>query len=202
MNHPTDAESLHPAERLVADLSGSLDAVTSLIAKVEDDQWDAPTPCTDWTVRRLVSHLTGMNLVFAAMLADEAPPERPPADHVEPDPVGAFRGSSARLLAGFTAPGALDRDYSGPLGTATGSDRLQIRLYDLIAHGWDLTTAIGGSLDIPGGAAERALSFARTQVTAESRPGRFAPEMPVDPGAPAVERLVAFLGRTPSGSRT
>ena len=26
---------------------------------VADDQWDAPTPCRDWTVRDLVNHVVG-----------------------------------------------------------------------------------------------------------------------------------------------
>jgi len=37
----------------------------------------------------------------------------------------------------------LNRSYAGPLGIATGSDRLQIRLYDLLAHGWDIAEATG-----------------------------------------------------------
>jgi len=44
-----------------------------LISTVQPEQWSTPTPCTDWTVRRLVDHLIGMNRVFAALLADEAP---------------------------------------------------------------------------------------------------------------------------------
>src|SRR6266496_368210 len=98
----------------------------------------APTPCTDWTVRQLVNHLIGMNRVFAALLADQPPPPRPSADHVEDDPAGAYRDSAAALRAAFGRPGVLERTYHGPLGTATGAERLQIRHYDLLAHGWDL----------------------------------------------------------------
>jgi hypothetical protein len=45
------------------------------------------------------------------------------------------------LVAAFEQPGVLDRNYQGPLGVATGRDRLQIRLYDLLAHGWDIAHA-------------------------------------------------------------
>ena len=35
------------------------------------------------------------------------------------------------------------------MGSATGGERLQIRLYDLLAHGWDLAQATGIPLRLP-----------------------------------------------------
>jgi len=43
--------------------------------------------------------------------------------------------------------------------------------------------------------AEQSLAFARTQLTEQGRPGRFGPAQTVAGQAPAIERLVAFLGR-------
>jgi uncharacterized protein (TIGR03086 family) len=191
------------AERapLVQQLGRAFDAVAGLISNIRADQWSAPTPCTDWTVRRMVSHLTGTNRVFAALLADQPPPPRPPADHVEDDPVGAYRDSAATLVAAFGRPGVLERTYHGPLGTATGAERLQIRLYDLLAHGWDLAQATGQPAGLPDDLAEQSLAFARTQLTGQARPGRFGPAQAVAEQAPAIERLVAFLGRPVSTGR-
>lgn len=110
---------------LVAQLDQALAAVGDLITKVRSEQWVAPTPCAEWTVDRLVSHLIGMNRVFAALLVDEPAP-RPTVDHSEDDPVGAYRESAVRLLAAFEQPGVLDRTFRGPLGVATGAERLQI----------------------------------------------------------------------------
>jgi len=180
---------------LVEQLGRAFDAVGGLISNIRADQWSAPTPCTDWTVRQVVNHLIGMNRVFVALLADQPPPPRPPADHVEDDPVGAYRGSAAALRAAFGRPGVLERAYHGPLGTATGAERLQIRLYDLLAHGWDLAQATGQPAGLPDDLAEQSLAFARTQLTEQARPGRFGPAQIVDEQAPAIERLVAFLGR-------
>ncbi|HVY09703.1 MAG TPA: maleylpyruvate isomerase family mycothiol-dependent enzyme [Mycobacteriales bacterium] len=56
----------------VDQLSRSLAAVERLIAAVRPDQWDAPTPCDEWSVRRLVGHLVGMNLVFASRTRTKA----------------------------------------------------------------------------------------------------------------------------------
>lgn len=191
------------AERapLVDHLGRAFDVVAGLIGNIRADQWSAPTPCTDWTVSQVVNHLIGMNRVFAALLTEQPPPPRPPAGHVEDDPVRAFRDSASALLAAFGQPGVLDRTYRGPLGTATGAERLQIRLYDLLAHGWDLTQATGQPADLPDDLAEQSLAFARTQLTQEARPGRFGPAQAAAEQASAIERLVAFLGRPLSTGR-
>jgi uncharacterized protein (TIGR03086 family) len=145
-------------------------------------------------VYQLVNHLIGMNRVVAALLSDEPAP-RPAADHIEEDPVGTYRDSAATLLAAFGRPGVLDRTYRSPLGAATGAERLQIRLYDLLAHGWDLAQATGQPAELPEDLAEQSLAFVRTQLTEQARPGRFSPARMVADHAPAIERLVAFLGR-------
>ncbi|HYK69859.1 MAG TPA: TIGR03086 family metal-binding protein [Streptosporangiaceae bacterium] len=186
-----DAERMPMPERL----GRALDTVADLIDNVRADQWSAPTPCTDWTVSQLVNHLIGMNRVFAALLADEPPPPRPRADHVEGDPIGAYRDSASALEVAFRRPGVLERAYHGPLGTATGADRLQIRLYDLLAHGWDLAQATDQPLDLPDDLVEESLVFARSQLAEQARAGRFGPAQLVAAQAPAIERLVAFLGR-------
>ena len=185
------------AERapLVEQLGRAFDAVAGLISNIRADQWSAPTPCTDWTVRQVVNHLTGMNRVFAALLASQPPPPRPSADHIEADPAGAYRDSAAALQAAFGRPGVLERAYQGPLGTATGAERLKIRLYDLLAHGWDIAQATGQPADLPDDLAAQSLAFARTQLAEQARPGRFGPAQIVAEQAPAIERLVAFLGR-------
>jgi uncharacterized protein (TIGR03086 family) len=186
---------------LVGQLGRAFDAVGGLISNIRADQWSAPTTCPDWTVHQLVNHLIGMNRVFAALLADQPPPPRPSADQVEDDPVGAYRASAAALQAAFGRPGVLERSYQGPLGTATGAERLQIRLYDLLAHGWDLAQATGQPADLPEDLAEQSLAFARTQLTEQARPGRFGPAQIVAERAPAIERLAAFLGRPVSPGR-
>ena len=135
-----------------------------------------------------------MNLVFAAMIGDGAMPERG-ADHLGDDPLAAYRRSAASLEAAFARVGVLERNYEGPLGSASGAERLRIRLYDLLAHGWDLAQATGIPIQIPDELAERSLAFAQGQVSTQPRTGRFAEPQPVDGTASALDRLAAFLGR-------
>lgn len=126
-------------------------------------------------MRQLVNDLIGMSRVFTALLAEEPPP-RPAADHVEDDPVGAYRDSATTLRAAFDQPGVLERTYRGPLGAATGAERLQIRLYDLLAHGWDLAQATGQPAELPDDVAEQSLAFVRTHR--RSKPARVASVRP------------------------
>jgi len=57
------------AAPLVEQLGRAFAAVAVLIGNIRADQWPAPTPCPDWTVRQVVNHLIGMNRVFVALLA-------------------------------------------------------------------------------------------------------------------------------------
>jgi uncharacterized protein (TIGR03086 family) len=171
----------------------SLAAVAVVIHRIEPGQWGAATPCTDWSVRRLVSHLLGMNLVFAAMLAGEPMPTR--VDIADCDLAEEYDSSVELLNARFREPGALERELGGPLGSATGGERLQIRLYDLLAHGWDLARATGQPCDLPDDVAERSLDFATRQLEGVDRTGRFLPPQPCPDDVNALQRLAAFLGR-------
>jgi uncharacterized protein (TIGR03086 family) len=131
--------------------------------------------------------------VFAAMLSGAELPTR--SDIADSDLASAYRESAAVLLEAFSQPGALERSYESPLGSATGAERLMIRLYDLLAHGWDLAQATSQSDRLPEDAAEAALGFARQQVSDEARPGRFAPAQVAPADASPIQKLVAFLGR-------
>ena len=123
----------------------------------------------------------------ATTTADRRPRRRRPG--------GRLPGLRRRAAGRVRATRSARTHYAGPLGAATGADRLQIRLYDLLAHGWDLATATGQPIELPEDAAEQALAFVRTQLTDNARPGRFDPVQLVADDAPAIERLVAFLGR-------
>jgi len=175
-------------------LRGSITAVDVLIGKVRAEQWSATTPCDEWDVAQVTEHLVGMNRVFAAMLEGRPPPERGDASSAEVL-AADFRSSSAALLDAFSQPGVLGRSYTSTMGRATGQERLMIRLYDLLAHGWDIARATGQEAKLPDDAAEAALQFARAQILDDARPGRFKPAQPIADDASAIDRLVAFLGR-------
>ncbi len=168
----------------------------AVIARIDENQWDLPTPCTEWNVRDLVSHLVFGNRVFVARLSGDEMPDRH-ADQLGDDAAAAYVDTAADLLDALRPEGVLERRYPGPLGVITGLETLQIRLYDLLAHGWDLEQATGLPVDLPEDAAAESLEFVRGQLATAPRTGRFAEPQLVPDTAPAIDRLAAFLGRQP-----
>ncbi|MEV4087383.1 hypothetical protein AB0J43_44695 [Nonomuraea fuscirosea] len=84
-----------------------------------------------------------------------------------------------------------DRHLTSPMVAAIGA-------IELTAHGWDVARACGEYRPIPPLLAEELLDLARLFVTAQDRPGRFAPPVPVPAHAPPQDHLLAHLGRHPN----
>ncbi len=165
-----------------------------VIDRIAADQWTASTPCTEWTVRDVVNHLVGMNLVFVAMFEQGPMPERG-TDCLGDDPAQAYRQSAAALHAAVAGPGLLEQSQTTPLGAATGAERLQWRVADLLAHAWDLAQSTGVAVELPDDLVEPSLTFVQAQLPGQRHTGRFADPQPIPDDAPAIERLAAFTGR-------
>jgi len=82
----------------VEGLVRACEAVGDLINRVGPDQWNAPTPCSDWNVRDVVNHVVEGNQVFVAVVEGGPMPERG-ADHLGDD------ASAAVLREAFVRPG-------------------------------------------------------------------------------------------------
>jgi uncharacterized protein (TIGR03086 family) len=177
------------------DLARASGAMGELLERIPADRWTSPTPCTEWTVRDVVSHLVGTNLVFVAMLQDTPMPERG-IDRLGADPAEAYRRSAEALQAAAARPGVLDRSQTTPLGAATGIERLQWRIADLLTHQWDLAQATGLVTELPDDLVERAFTFVQAQLPGQPRTGRFADPQPIHDNAEALDRLAAFTGRS------
>jgi uncharacterized protein (TIGR03086 family) len=183
-------------------LSLALDCMGGLVAAVEADQWSGPTPCTEWSVADLVRHFVDGNYRFATAVDGL---ERTPVTETEPsdlDLPGAYRDSASALAAAFAAPGVLERIVTIPIGSLPGVAVLHVRVTELLTHGWDLAVATGQPVRFPDDLVEAEIAFSRAKLD-EIPPERraFAPSRPVVADAPAIERLVALLGRDVTGQR-
>jgi len=175
----------------IADLDRVLASVDRLIAGVKPDQWSNPTPCTEWDVRQLVSHMVSGNLRFAALVRGEPVPAVANDDSPE-----AFRAAGAALRDSFLQAGALERSYQSPFGLLPGPALVHLRIGEMLAHGWDVARATGQTPDLPSDLAELELAVFRAQLGHSSRDGSpIGPPKPVSEDAPAIDRLAAFLGR-------
>jgi uncharacterized protein (TIGR03086 family) len=178
----------------LADLDAAIAGAERIVAGIRQDQWGLPTPCDGVDVRGMVNHLVAGNIAFAALISGTEPPDRD-ADHLGDEPVGAFRASDGLLAAALRTPGVQERTYALPFGPVPGPALAGIRITELLGHGWDLARATGQRPEFPDDVAARGLAQARDQLRSRS-PGPFAPEKPVADGAPVIDQLAAFLGRS------
>jgi uncharacterized protein (TIGR03086 family) len=74
---------------------------------------------------------------------------------------------------------------------------LGILAVEFLVHAWDVATATGQKLEVHDGLASYVLSLSERVVTDEfRRPSMFGPKRDAGPDASALERLIAFTGRS------
>jgi hypothetical protein len=200
-----------PPDDAVARYLRALDRLGAVVDAVPAERWDAPTPCSGWSARRLVGHLvdgqgqvsatvTGQGQVLA-MLAAEGPGRRCPTRthsacspaRTTPAPGEApTRRPSRRCALSHPAPECPPRWARGPSSSSSASPSSS-----------PSSTPGPGDGDRPADLdpdAVRALLpgvlalGGRLQAT-----GRYAPPVAVPDDAPAQDRLLAALGRRPLG---
>jgi uncharacterized protein (TIGR03086 family) len=190
---PTPEQTVQP---LLSDLDRALAAADQVVAGIRDDQWPEATPNTDWDVRATVNHLTVGNLLFVSFVQRSDPIDRT-LDYLGDDPVEAHRASARALRAAFGRPGVLEETFTGPVVPATGARLVHMRINEALVHGWDLARATGQPTDgLPADLAEQALALWQPVLGDRPRTGTpFSDPQPAPPGAPAIDRLAAYLGR-------
>jgi uncharacterized protein (TIGR03086 family) len=151
-------------------------------------QLEAETPCDDWVVRDLMSHMleTGRYFVASAQGREASPPSPTPTTPLGNDPFADFEHARADMLRVFGEPGVIGK--TGP--------SLGIAMSDQLLHGWDLARATGQDETMPDGLPEAAFEMIQGRFTDEQRKGIFKPEVVVAADASSQERLLAYTGRT------
>ena len=172
----------------MAHLAGCVLVTEDTIGGVTEEQAGDVTPCPEMDVSALVDHLVG----YAASFADRAQGVDPPADPESvgagPRPKEAYHDQAIRLVEAYSDD-----------GPAEGAVPLSIALIETVCHGWDLATATGQRASYPDEACEAALAEAQGFMKPEYRgPDQsFGDEVTVPESAPALDRLVGFMGRDP-----
>ena len=164
------------------------------------DQLDAPTPCTDWTVRRLVDHLLAGQTMFAEgpRGGTVAPPEGPPPELVGDDPAGQYEQARKETVAAYAEPGVMEGMVKGFGGEVPAFVVLGIAFCDQLIHGWDLARATGQDTTMPPEFAALGRQLLDGRIDEASRgPGKnFGAAVPVPNDASYQDKLLAYCGRT------
>jgi len=184
---------------VIAQLDTILPELDHVASRVGPDQFGAPTPCANFAVRDLFDHMIGGAGQFAPQLRGAASAAATdPARLDDGERPAALKSALAELLDAVKAPGALGRGVTLPFGTVPGAVLARFLTVDGMVHTWDMARATGQRYEPPAELAETVLATARELIASEMRDGdTFAAEVEVADDAPAIDRLVAFTGRTP-----
>jgi uncharacterized protein (TIGR03086 family) len=168
------------------------------IRLVGDDQWQLPTPCTEWDVRELVNHLVVEQLWAPHLLTGATLEEvghRFEGDQLGADPIGTWEESSRAARAAFAAPSALEGTVHTTMGEIPALEYTRQMTIDLAIHAWDLARAIGVDDELDEELVEdlHEIWEPRTELLAGS--GVFAPPVAVPADADTQTRLLGVLGR-------
>ncbi len=147
----------HPSRSLFTDImTSSTDTSASLADRyaglaagfgavldaVGPDDWTAPSPCAGWTARDVVAHVIDTQRDFLTGHHVDAGPA--PSLH---DPAAAWRSHSHRVADAVADPDIANRSFDGHFGpTSVGETLLRFYGFDMVAHRWDVATAVGAEL--------------------------------------------------------
>ena len=113
------------------------------------DDLDKPTPCTEWTVRDLINHVTGGATMFAVSAEQGSVPDEVAAqimgDNLGDDYKAAFHAATTRALKAYDDPAVLDKIVQLPFGEMPAGVALNIAVFDVATHAADLAQATGQS---------------------------------------------------------
>ncbi|WP_133875989.1 TIGR03086 family metal-binding protein [Paractinoplanes brasiliensis] len=162
----------------------------------------AATPCAGWDLRMLLAHLDdSLAALHDGIAAGAVGRQAPALELFAGDPGEQLLASVRRragelLVACRSEPAASGRVHVERLPMPMAM-LAAVGAVELAVHGWDVACARGQAEPIPDGLAERLLPVLPSVVTDVTRGGLFAAPVPVPPGAPPGDRLVAALGRPP-----
>lgn len=133
-------------------LKAATDHFGAVLGRVEPDQYELATPCTEWSVVQLVDHVV-VGARWAGMILRGAD-GRAALAQILSTPLSDDRrvdwlAAGAEQLAAFADPGALERTVAHPIGPTPARAFLHLRVGDLVVHAWDLAHAVGGDERLP-----------------------------------------------------
>ena len=129
----------------------SLDLWRRTVESVGPQDWDSPTPCSEWNVRDLVNHVVGEDrwtgpLMEGRMIADVG-------DALDGDLLGSDPKASAVRAADEAETAVTDRLPTDPVvhlsyGDEKAAEYVAQLVADHLIHSWDLAAAVGADREL------------------------------------------------------
>jgi len=187
----------------VATMRRVIEVTGDVVDGIRPEQLDSPSPCSAWTVRDVLNHITGGAEMFAICVRDGSVPDELLGEIMGSDRLGddyqaSFHRAADAANDAFAIPGAMDRIVRLPFGEMPAAMAVDIAIFDVTVHAWDLAKATGQSTDFPGDVSDAAYRIAQTMLGDDWRAaGMFGEEVAAPSDASTADRLAAFAGRTP-----
>ncbi len=181
-------------------------ATVSVVSLAGQADLARPTPCADWTLSELLTHMTAQHDGWAAAATGDGGDlsrwqPGPPA----PDPVKEYAAAAERALAAFGADGVLERKFVlaelSPVLQFPAAQAISFHFIDYLVHGWDVARSLGVDYELEPDLLAAALPVAAAVPDGEPRKlgvVPFAPGIPVTGDLSAMDQIVAMLGRSPA----
>ncbi|MFI6446656.1 TIGR03086 family metal-binding protein [Kitasatospora sp. NPDC050543] len=161
-------------------------------------QWAAPTPCSEWSVRDLVNHVTAEQLWVPELLMGSTIAEvdgRFDGDVLGENPVAAWDAAAGAAREAFELPRALDLVVHLSYGDTSGLVYCNQMVADVTVHSWDLARGAGADGRLPAELVDFTLREVSAYGEAATAAGLFAPPLAVPADAAPQTRLLALTGR-------
>ena len=179
-------------------LDRALDQAGHLVLSTDPADGPRSTPCQDWDVNDLTSHLLAVVHRIGAILGGADPAVLPRMIETA-DTAAAWERERSETSAVLANEEVLDRVVVVPWGTVTGWQAIGSYAGELTTHAWDLAVATGRTDELDDALAIAVLPGVRQYIPAERGEHLpFAPVVQVSTDATAYEQLVAWEGRNPN----
>ena len=168
------------------------------VYNVKDDQWDAPTPCTEWNVRALVNHLVYEMRWAPPLFAGKTVAEvgdRFDGDLLGDDPVASWDAASREAVGAVAREGVLENTVHASFGDISGEEYVSQLTNDHVIHAWDLARATGSPEQLPAELVDFCYRYLEPRYQRWGDVGVFGEAVEPPPGADMQTRLLAMAGR-------
>ena len=174
----------------------------AVFAALRPDALTKPTPCPDYDTRAMAGHLVAVVRRFAAIAEGVAWEDTPlVVDGIADDAwVTEWQAATNQLRRVFSDESRMDQVLRLPFGDVPAPIAMSIYATEVLTHTWDLSTGLGVAVDWDNSLAEELLPGIQMGLPDEGRElveMPFSPVVPTASDAPAIERLVAWMGRQP-----
>jgi uncharacterized protein (TIGR03086 family) len=196
-------EDVRPLHRIA--VLASVDVVSAVTA----DDLAKPTPCAGWNLADLLAHMTAQHRGFAAAArghgADEAVWQPGTvAQALAADPAGTYSAAAAEVIDAFAGDDVPDREFAlpdfGPGAVFPGAMAIGFHYVDYVVHGWDVARTLGRSYQLPADVVAGVVPLALMVPDGDFRTidrAPFGPAVPSADPADELDRILAYLGRSP-----